>query len=97
MEITAEGLQNARCDVVLDGVSGSFDAAWQKIEWDDADEHAACGEGCAHGVSAEHETAHAAPEKAWQAAAWQRYGAGIVVVALGAAWWLSGRNTKASE
>lgn len=28
-------LQQARCDVLLDDMSGSFDAAWRSVVWDD--------------------------------------------------------------
>jgi len=32
--LTPRLLQMARCDVLLDGMSGSFDAAWRKLVWD---------------------------------------------------------------
>ena len=84
-----------RCDVVLDGMSGSFDAAWREVEWDDTDEHAACGEGCAHGSHEGEDGEHAAGGA--RGVPWRRYGAGLVVVALGAAWWLSGREKAVKE
>ena len=34
-KFTARLLQTARCDVLLDGMSGSFDAAWRNVVWDD--------------------------------------------------------------
>jgi len=33
--LTPRLLQMARCDVLMDGMSGSFDAAWRTVIWDD--------------------------------------------------------------
>ncbi len=55
--LTARMLQMARCDVLLDGMRGSFDAAWRNLVWDD--EAAACG--CGHEHEGEHGEADAAP------------------------------------
>ncbi len=54
--LTARMLQMARGDVLLDGMRGSFDAAWRNVVWDDA--AAACG--CGH----EHEGEHGEAEPA---------------------------------
>jgi hypothetical protein len=70
-------LQQARCDVLLDGMSGSFDAAWHTVLWDDepADESAcACGHEHQHAHEqppASHETAAAQPGTPPKQAQWR--------------------------
>jgi hypothetical protein len=57
--LTVQLLYAARCDVLLDHMSGSFDAAWRNVLWDDAPNECGCGEG--HMAAHDHgQTARAA-------------------------------------